>query len=103
MPAATQREAERRHGNVSCCISSMRQTCKVCGRLDYWNFDVPDEIWNEVVPEAYRNCAVCLGCFDAFAAKRGMKYAGSVKTVHFAGDMAALELEPISAADVRKR
>jgi hypothetical protein len=37
----------------------MRQTCKTCGRPDYWNFDVPDDLWQQIVPENLRNRVVC--------------------------------------------
>jgi hypothetical protein len=44
--------------------NGQRQTCKACGVPDKFNFQVPDEIWNAVVPRKLRNCVVCLGCFD---------------------------------------
>lgn len=69
---------------------SQRQTCKVCGRPDKFDFHVPDRIWESVVPAAYRNLAVCLYCFDEFANKKGVDYAPFVHTLYFAGDAANL-------------
>lgn len=68
--------------------SDQRQTCKVCGRPDKFNFHVPDQIWNEVVPEEYRNRVVCLYCFDEFAERAGKRYAASLRELIFAGDAA---------------
>ena len=69
-----------------------RQTCKACGQADYFNFDVPDEVWVAVVPEHLRNRVVCLGCFDRFALTRGVQYGHHVREVFFAGDVAAFRL-----------
>jgi hypothetical protein len=78
----------------------MRQTCKVCRQLDKLNFDVPDEIWNAVVPGAFRQQVVCLGCFDTFARKNNVDYAASLRAVFFAGDAAAFEFQPITVANL---
>lgn len=71
----------------------MRQTCKVCKREDYWNYSVPDDLWHAIVPANLQSGVVCLGCFDRFAAERKIEYAGSVRNVRFAGDMAAFEFD----------
>jgi hypothetical protein len=76
-----------------------RQTCKACGREDYWNFDVPDDVWIAVVPEEFRFRVVCLPCFDRFAFERGVGYAASLRTIYFAGDMAAFEFATVSASN----
>lgn len=77
----------------------MRQTCKACGLQDYWNFDVPDAVWVAVVPTSMQNRVVCLACFDRFAQTREVKYAATIQHLHFAGEMAALELQVTSASD----
>lgn len=46
---------------------AQRQTCKMCGAKQYFEFRVPNELWEEVVPESYRKTALCLACFDACA------------------------------------
>lgn len=74
----------------------MRQTCKACGQIDKLNFDVPDAIWNAVVPPDLRNRVVCLACFDTFARKNSVDYAASLRAVFFAGDAAAFEFQPIA-------
>lgn len=79
----------------------MRQRCKVCGCRDKFNFYVPDELWEKVVPPRYRNRVVCLACFDDFAKQRGVDYATSLKTLYFAGDGACLELGVMTASEGR--
>ncbi len=77
-----------------------RQTCKVCRRPDKFDFHVPDDIWEAVVPESFRNRVVCLYCFDDFAQTKGIKYARSLTTLFFAGDQAVFRFEVTSAIDV---
>jgi len=76
-----------------------RQTCKACGAPDYWNFDVPDDIWTSVVPRDLQRGVVCLGCFDRFAKQCNVKYAASLGQLFFAGEMAAFELQVVRASD----
>ena len=71
--------------------NGQRQTCKACGVPDKFNFRVPDEIWNAVVPHKLRNCVVCLGCFDDFAKRKDVAYATSLRSVVFAGDQATVQ------------
>lgn len=63
-----------------------RQSCKVCWQPQKLTFLVPDSTWSAVVPEAYRAYAVCLDCFDAFAAARGVAYAAHLSEICFVGD-----------------
>lgn len=75
------------------CAGS-RQTCKVCGRPDKFNFSVPDHEWARIVPEAYRGLVVCLACFDLFAHARGEDYALGI--LYFVGDQRIVEFRPVS-------
>jgi len=69
-----------------------RQTCKVCGRPDKFNFQVPDDVWEAVIPPEYRNLVVCLGCFDDFASVRRVNYATRLtEPLLFVGDAATFE------------
>lgn len=77
-----------------------RQKCSVCECEEKFNFHVADEVWEKVVPEEYRNRVVCLSCFDNFARAKNISYSHSVVDLLFAGDKAALELEPKSAKDI---
>lgn len=81
------------------CYEPKGQTCKVCGHRDKFNFDVPDEVWNAVVPEEYRDRVVCLTCFDNFAHRRGVSYAPSLRSLYFAGHQASCEFRPVRALD----
>ena len=67
-----------------------RQTCKVCGCKDKFDFHVPETLWQRVVPESHRNQVVCLSCFDEFAYRQGIDYSGEVETLYFAGNAANL-------------
>jgi len=68
-----------------------RQTCKVCGRPDKFDFHVPDAVWEAIVPEEYRNKVVCLNCFDDFAAAKGIKdYQHHIRLLYFAGEQVSM-------------
>lgn len=60
--------------SVGCVPTNVegRQTCKACGRVDYWNFDVPTEVWTAVIPAELRNRVVCLGCFAGLLTKEAL-------------------------------
>ena len=80
-------------------LDAQRQRCKVCGRFNKFDFHVPDEIWEEVVPERFVNRVVCLACFDEFARCKGVDYAQHLETLDFAGDRASFEFRVVSAVD----
>ena len=48
-------------------MSLKNPTYKVCHRIDKFDFFVPDEIWESIVPKEYQDHIVCLSCFDEFA------------------------------------
>ena len=86
--------------NASCTTKGMtgstsRQTCKVCQREDYFDFHVPDEIWGVIVPEPFRHFAVCLSCFDRFAAKRNVDYAPWLDLLYFSGDQSSFQFKVV--------
>lgn len=74
--------------------------CKSCGRVDYFDFHVPDNIWNSVVPPPLRNNVVCLNCFDRYAKEMRVNYSKYIKELYFAGDHASLIFHTVSAVDV---
>ena len=67
-----------------------RQTCKVCGRKDKFDYHVSDGMWRQVVPAEFQDRVVCLSCFDEFAHERGIHYGADLQTLYFAGRAAAL-------------
>lgn len=69
-----------------------RQRCKACWNADGFNFHVPDEVWESVVPVELRDHVVCLRCFDQLALLAGVEYAGRLGEIYFAGDQATLKL-----------
>lgn len=78
----------------------MRQTCKECYRQDKFDFSVPDDVWAAVVPAELVNRVVCLACFDEFARRKGVDYAGALTTLFFAGDRAVFVFRVESFASV---
>ena len=74
-----------------------RQRCRVCSCEDKFNFHVPDELWREIVPEAYRNTVVCLPCFDEFARKKDVDYSGAIEVLYFAGTQASFKFQTVAA------
>jgi hypothetical protein len=75
-----------------------RQTCKVCRRVDEFDFHVSDEVWRSVVPVRFRNQVVCLACFDRFASWKSVDYSPHLRVLYFAGDQARLKFKLVSAA-----
>jgi len=66
-----------------------RQTCKVCGQSDKFDFHVSNRTWKEIVPRPYWDKVVCLACFDNFAATANVNY--QIQELYFAGDKAVFE------------
>lgn len=81
------------------CKEAMRQTCKHCGCEDFFNYNVPDDLWQSVVPESLRKRVVCLKCFDRLAKQKDVSYAHAIDRVYFAGEKATFEFETVDAAD----
>jgi len=68
------------------------QVCKACGRVDVVHYQVPNELWVDVVPEELRGLVVCLRCFDAFAARKRIDYADYLANVGFTGMRESFDL-----------
>lgn len=60
-----------------------QQTCKRCGRIDLFNFHVPDEEWEQIA-YPYQKNVLCLGCFDALA--RAGLYEYHIDSLFFTSD-----------------
>ena len=60
---------------------------------------MPDEIWRAAVPERFQKGAVCLQCFDKFAVERAIQYAHRLRSLYFAGEMAAFEFAVVKASN----
>ena len=70
-----------------------KQRCKVCWNADGFDFHVPDDIWEAVLPKLLRNRVVCLSCFDRFAYERNINYVDHLAVdLHFAGRQGVLTL-----------
>ena len=70
----------------------MQQRCKLCGRADKFNFDVPDDVWRAIVPRPFWHSVSCLACFDYLASARGIDY--SIDLLHFAGEKESFTFVP---------
>lgn len=75
-----------------------RQTCKCCGKRDYFNFYVPDDVWLSVVPPELKNLVVCLPCFDKFASAKNIDYSPFIKELYFVGDQVTFEFHTVSSS-----
>lgn len=76
----------------------LQSTCKVCGREEKFDFHVPDEVWEGIVPKEFQNHVVCLGCFDDFAFRAGWQY--GIRILYFAGRAATFTFKAIARAIV---
>ena len=79
----------------------LQQRCKVCGRIDKFNYSIPDEIWRAIVPRSFHNNVVCLCCFDDFASDKGMGYNYALQSLFFAGRKACFEFKVKQATQIR--
>ncbi len=79
---------------------SQRQTCKVCGCSDKFDYHLSDDLWRKVVPRRYQKSVVCLDCFDDLAFEKKIDYAGSIDVLHFAGDRAVFKFRKESAQNI---
>jgi hypothetical protein len=80
--------------------SVRRQTCRVCRCRDKFDFHVPDEMWEKIVPTEYQNKVVCLSCFDKFAREKQVDYSDSLEVLYFVGEQATLKFQAVSAQNV---
>lgn len=80
-------------------LSLRHQTCKACGNRDKFDFHVPDEVWESIVPLHLASRVVCLACFDDFAELAGVDYSDSIDTLYFVGEAASLMFKTTSAVN----
>ena len=78
-------------------ITCTSPTCDVCRRKDCFDFNVPDSIWQRVVPQNLRNKVICLCCFDELAKLKKVAYAKYLHKLYFAGQQATFEFEVVAA------
>jgi hypothetical protein len=72
-------------------MSLTRQRCKVCWKVDKFDFHVPDDLWEKIVPPEFQNRVVCLACFDDFAKEKDIDYVQYLDDyLYFAGDRGTL-------------
>jgi hypothetical protein len=76
--------------------SDLRPVCRACGHSEKFDFYVPDDIWQQVVPPEHQRGVICLECFDEFAFDKGVDYSQSIGTLYFAGDQAVLEFRKVA-------
>lgn len=51
-----------------------RMTCSICGNVHKFDFEVPNEMWQEVIIERFQKSPVCLECFTTRADERLLKW-----------------------------
>lgn len=76
-----------------------QQRCKACGRPDKFDFYVPNDVWESVVPDHLRTRVVCLYCFDDYAAAKGIRYAAHLSELCFVGRCATFRFTTAFSCD----
>lgn len=62
------------------------EVCKHCGQPNHIGYTINDDIWKEALPEELYDSVVCLGCFDWFAWKKGIKnYISFIRLLYYTG------------------
>ena len=62
------------------------EVCKVCGQPSPFGYNIPNELWERVVPEEFQDGGiVCLGCFDWFAWRKGINYIPMLQELYYVG------------------
>jgi len=56
-----------------------REICKLCYSVNAIGFDVPDSVWNAVVPGHVVNRVVCLRCFTRLADEKFVHWDGAIQ------------------------
>lgn len=56
-----------------------REICKICYGVNAVGFAVPNDIWQVVVPENFRNTIVCLSCFTRLGDEKGVPWDKEIK------------------------
>jgi hypothetical protein len=72
--------------------------CLVCRTKDCFNFNVPDWLWEKVVPQEKQNGVICLCCFDELAKEKAVSYSDHLRKLYFAGQQAQFEFEVVNAS-----
>lgn len=54
------------------CRRDQMMSCKVCGVVMWYDFDVPDDHWKRIVPAHFQARVICAGCFHRFALAGGV-------------------------------
>lgn len=60
-------------------VIPMREMCQMCHRVSPVGFDVPDDIWQEVVHPHWQNSIICLACFIARADEKLVAWDRDIK------------------------
>ena len=49
------------------------ERCKICGQPNHFGFMIPDQLWEQLIPQGIN--IVCLNCLDNLAVAAGVEYA----------------------------
>lgn len=60
-------------------MTTSREICKICYHVNPVGFDVPDDIWKQVIPEKFVNNVVCLSCFIRIADEKFINWDKDIK------------------------
>lgn len=60
--------------------------CAICGKKNIkFDYNVTDNLWNQVVPKNIRRKVICLECFDKLAKEKGIKLSEGIQSIQFTG------------------
>jgi len=73
---------------------SLTLPCGICGKKVDYDFQVDDELWDNIVPKKYRRGVLCLKCLDLLASKQNIDISKHLKKVYYCGENKTIELKP---------
>jgi len=56
-----------------------REICKICYHVNSVGFDVPDDIWNKIIPTEFQDKVVCLNCFTRLGDEKYIDWSDDIK------------------------
>ncbi len=51
-----------------------REICKICYHVNPIGFIVPDDIWQQIVPQWSQNTVICLSCFTRLGDEKQIQW-----------------------------
>ena len=89
--------------NWICGVSDgLSLPCAICNQKVYFDYNVTDELWKNVVPKKISRDVVCLPCFDKMANEKKIDIGGGFNFVQFTGTNITIEFIPCNVFRYKK-